>query len=73
MITPPELRQQARRLVTDAQRTGNLAEKIMLLDLAEKLTDTAAILEKEECEGELNLVLLREGAGFERRPFKVRS
>ena len=48
MITPPELRQQARRLSSDAERTADSAEKKILLDLVSKLMQTASALEEVE-------------------------
>jgi hypothetical protein len=67
MITPPELRQQARRLLADARYARNNAEKKLLLELAAKVLETAAKLEKEESEGELDLMQLRQEARSKRR------
>jgi hypothetical protein len=72
MITPPELRQQARRLLADARRARNNAEKKLLLELAAKVLETAAKLEREESEGELDLVPLLQEVGFKRRRIKLR-
>jgi hypothetical protein len=48
MITPPELRRQARRLSIDAEHAAEGAEKRILLDLASRLMDTASALERLE-------------------------
>jgi hypothetical protein len=48
MITPPELRRQARRLSIDAEHAADGAEKRILLDLASRLMDTASALERLE-------------------------
>jgi len=72
MITPPELRQQARCLLADARRARNNAEKKLLLELAAKVLETAAKLEREESEGELDLVPLLQEVGFKRRRIKLR-
>jgi len=60
MITPPELRQQARRLLADARHARNSVEKKLLLQLAEKVLETAARFEKEENEEEEILYPLAE-------------
>jgi hypothetical protein len=48
MITPPELRRQARRLSIDAEQAADGAEKRILLGLVSRLMDTASALERLE-------------------------
>jgi hypothetical protein len=58
MITPPELRWQAQRLLSDAKRATDSTEEKILLDLALRLGDAASALERNETP-----------ARFERAPF----
>jgi hypothetical protein len=48
MITPPELRWQAERVQVEAERSTDIIEKRILLDLVSKLSETASALEKAE-------------------------
>jgi hypothetical protein len=56
MITPPDLRRQARHLLTQADRATDGVEKRILLDLAARLGETASALEDIEAEDRLRLV-----------------
>ena len=58
--------------MADAQCARNNTEKKLLLELAAKVLETATKLEREESEGELDLVPLRQEAGIKRRPSKLR-
>jgi hypothetical protein len=48
MITPPELRWQAQRLLSDAKRASDGTEETILLDLALRLSDVASAIEMNE-------------------------
>jgi hypothetical protein len=48
MITPPELRWQAQRLLSDAKRASDSTEETILLDLALTLSDAASAIEMNE-------------------------
>jgi hypothetical protein len=56
MITPSDLRRQARHLLLEADRAADGSEKRILIDLADKLGETASALEDIEAEDILKLV-----------------
>jgi hypothetical protein len=71
MITPPELRRQARRLSIDAERAADGGEKRILLDLVSRLMDTASALERLERSDAPKLMPVRSDSAASARVVKV--